>query len=312
MLFRLGLVALARMTLGAAALTSLGCDLTTRIAANETSAVLQRASRGLEQHWDVDLVGDGLPASILQLEGIYAVIPEDEGLGLEVLRAYGSYAWGWLEDDAEAALARGDLDAQEAISTRARLLYLRGRNIGIHHLRRRDAGIDAAIAGGPDTLRSYLAARYGERTHAGILFWTAYAWGGAIQTSNSDPDLVADVPLVRVLLERSAELDPYFFHSSSVMALGAMSCAVPAEMGGDPERGRAHFERALAQTDRHFFAVQLQYASTCAVTTGDRALFIRLLREIVDGGDPDPDVRLANRLARRKAIRLLRRVDELF
>jgi hypothetical protein len=302
----------SRVVLAAALGTSLfACDLTTRIAANETSAVLQRASRGLEQHWDVDLVGDGLPASILQLEGIYAVIPEDEGLGLELLRAYGSYAWGWLEDDADQALARGDLDAQEAISLRARLLYLRARNIGLHHMRRRDGGIDAAIAGGADTLRTYLR-RYGAREDAAILFWTAYAWGGAVQTSNGDPELVADLPLVRVLLERSAELDSGFFHSSSLMALGAIQSAVPAEMGGDPARGRELFERALAQTGRQFFAVQLQYAITYAVTTGDRALFVRLLREIVDGGDPLPEIRLANRLARRKAIRLLRRVDELF
>lgn len=291
---------------------SAGCDLTAQIAASETSAVLVRAARGLEQHWDVDLVGDGLPGSILQLEGIYSVLPDDEAMGIELMRAYGSYAWGWLDEDAEDALGRGDLDAQEAIALRARLLYLRARNIGVHHLRRRDAGIDAAIAGGPEALRTYLDSHYGSREQAGILFWTAYAWGGAIQASNTDPELVADLPLVRVLLERSQDLDPSYFHASSTMALGAIDSAVPADMGGDPERGRARFEQALSSTERRFFAIQLQYAQTYAVTQGDRALFITLLREIVDGGDPDPSARLANRLARRKAIRLLRRVDELF
>jgi len=291
---------------------SAGCDLTAQIAASETSAVLVRASRGLEQHWDLDLVGDGLPGSILQLEGIYSVLPDDEAMGIELMRAYGSYAWGWLDEDAEDALGRGDLDAQEAIALRERLLYLRARNIGVHHLRRRDGGIDAAIAGGPEVLRTYLRSHYGSQEHAAILFWTAYAWAGAIQTSNTDPALVADLPLVRVLLERSNELDPGFFHASSTMALAAIDSAVPADMGGNPERGRERFERALASTDRRFFAIQLQYAQTYAVTQQDRALFITLLREIVDGGDPDPSSRLANRLARRKAIRLLRRIDELF
>ncbi|MBX7197574.1 MAG: TRAP transporter TatT component family protein [Sandaracinaceae bacterium] len=289
-----------------------GCDLTTRIAANETAAVLQRATRSLEEHWDVDLVGEGLPASILQLEGIYAVIPEDEAMGMEVMRAYGSYAWGWVEEGAEDALARGDLEQQEAMSLRARLLYLRGRNIGLHHMRRRDAGLDAAIAAGPEAFATYLREHYGARDQAAILFWTAYAWGGAIQASNADPELVADLPFVRALLERSTALDPDFFHASAIMALGAMDAAIPSELGGDPERGRAHFEDALARTERRFFAVQLQYALSYAVSVGDRNLFITLLREIVDGGDPDPHVRLANRLARRKAIRLLRRIDELF
>lgn len=289
-----------------------GCDLTTRFAVTQTSSVLRQASHALESHWDVDLVGDGLPGSILQLEGIYAVIPDDEALGMELMRANGSYAWGWLEDDAEDALARGDLEQQEAIMLRARLLCLRGRNIGVFHMRRRHEGIDAALAAGPDALRTHLRERYGERDHAPILFWTAYAWGGAIQFSNADPELVADLPLVRVLLDRSAELDPTFFHGSATMALAAMDAALPADLGGDPERGRAGFERVLALTGRRFFPALLQYAVSYAVTVGDRALFVALLREIVDGGDPDPEVRLANRVARRKAIRLLRRIDELF
>jgi len=303
--------AVLRASLVAVVLSS-GCDLTTRIAANETSAVLRQASHALEEHWDVDLVGEGLPGSILQLEGIYAVIPDDELMGIEVIRANGSYAWGWLENDAEDALARGDLEQQEAIALRMRLLHLRGRNIGVHHMRRRDAGIDAAITGGPDALRTYLASHYGEQGHARILFWTGYAWGGAIQASNADPALIADLPLVRVLLERSAELDPTFFHASATMALAAMDASVPAEMGGDPARGREGFERVLALTERRFFPALLQYAISYAITAQDRTLFITLLREIVDGGDPDPRVRLANRIARRKAIRYLRRVDELF
>jgi hypothetical protein len=117
---------------------------------------------------------------------------------------------------------------------------------------------------------------------------------------------------VRTLLERSFALDASFFHASALMALAAIDAAVGPEYGGDPERGRARFEQALTATERRFFAVQLQYAATYAVTVGDRDLFVTLLREIVDGGDPDPSVRLANRLARRKAIRLLRRTDELF
>jgi hypothetical protein len=83
-------------------------------------------------------------------------------------------------------------------------------------------------------------------------------------------------------------------------------------IGGDPARGQQIFERALLATERRSFVVQLAYASTYAITVGDRALFVSLLREIIDGGDPDPDARMGNRVARRRAIHLLARVDELF
>ncbi len=289
-----------------------GCDLMTRFAAVETSGVLLRATRAVEQHWDVDLIGAGLPASIVQLEGLYAVMPDDEQMGIEVMRANSSYAWGWLEEQAEDALEHGDLERQEALATRAQLLYLRGREIGLFHMRSRDEGIDRAIAEGPEALRAYLRARYRDRDQVPILFWTAYAWGGAIQTSNADPEYVGQTPLVRALLERTVALDEGYFHGSALLALASMDAALPEDLGGDPERSREGFERALALTERRFFTVQLQYALSYAVATSDRALFIRLLREIVDGGDPDPSVRLANRIARRKAIRLLRRADEFF
>jgi hypothetical protein len=54
---------------------------------------------------------------------------------------------------------------------------------------------------------------------------------------------VADLPLVRVLLERSNELDPGFFHASSTMALAAIDSAVPADMGGNPSAGASASSR---------------------------------------------------------------------
>ena len=58
--------------------------------------------------------------------------------------------------------------------------------------------------------------------------------------------------------------------------------------------------------------MQYSYARTYAVQAQDRDLYIRLLREIVDGGDPEPSARLANRMTRRRAIRWLQRTDQFF
>jgi hypothetical protein len=179
-------------------------------------------------------------------------------------------------------------------------------------MRLRDRGIDDALRAGDAPLRAYLESHYTSPEDAALCFWAGYGWASAIGVSDGDPELVIDLPVARALIERSAALDESYFHYGALLFLGATSSALPADLGGDPARGRDLFERALTATDRHFFPVQLTYARMYAVTIGDRALFIALLREIIDGGDPDPHTRLANRLARRRAIRLLRRVDELF
>ena len=291
---------------------SSGCDLVARVAVNESAVVASRAGRVLESHWDPVFVGRGMPATILQLEGLYSVVPEHEGLGLQLAQAYGAYAYGWLEDEAQDAEARGDFDAQMEIQGRIRLMHERARNLALHHLRRRDSGIDRAIAGGPEALLPYLTNHYRSRGDAAILFGTGYPWASAIQASQGDPALVLDLPIARVFVEYAVTLDEGVYHYGGLTMLAALQASLPPEMGGDAARGRAMFETALERTDRHFFAVQLTYAQTYCVMVGDRALFITLLREVIDGGDPNPEARLANRIARGKAIRLLRRVDQLF
>ena len=302
----------APIALALALVPAAGCDFVARVAANESAVVAARASHSLETHWDPVLVGRGLPGTILQLEGLYAVVPENEGLGLQLSQAYASYAYGWLEDEAEDAEARGDLEGQAETLARIRHVNERARNIALHHLRTRNPGIDAAIASGPEGLMAFLREHYRSRDLAWLLFWVGYPWAGAIQASQGDPALVLDLPTARAFVEHAVALDESVFHHGGLTMLAALEASLPPEMGGNAEHGRELFELGLARTDRHFFALQLTYARTYAVNTGNRALFITLLREVIDGGDPDPSTRLANRISRNKAIRLLRRVDQLF
>ena len=283
-----------------------GCD-TGRFTASQSIGLVTRGSAAIQQHWDPDLVGDAMPGSILQLEGLYATLPEDDRVGLELLRAYVSYAHGWLEPEAEAAEARGDLDAQDAIRVRARLMYERARNIGLHHLQLRDAAFEGALRGELSGFVQHLERRFRTAEDVPFLLWTGYAWGSAISVASDDPELVLDLPVVRAMVERAVAIDPSYFEYGGLMFLAALASSVPESLGGDPEQGRVLFERALEGTGRTFFQVQLQYARTYALTTGDRELFVRLLREIIDGGDPRPEVRFANRLARPRARRRMRR-----
>ena len=94
--------------------------------------------------------------------------------------------------------------------------------------------------------------------------------------------------------------------------MGVLNASLPEALGGSPDEARGYFERALEATERHNFAVQMSYARTYAVQVQDRNLYVSLLREIVDGGDPVAQNRLLNRMMRRRAIRWLNRTDQLF
>ena len=81
---------------------------------------------------------------------------------------------------------------------------------------------------------------------------------------------------------------------------------------GNLERARGYFEDGIARTDRHAFALLVNMASTYAVQAGDRALYVSLLTEVATGADLDRTERLANLVAKRRALRLLAQVDARF
>lgn len=288
-----------------------GCDIS-RTVAQASGTLVVRASEELQRHWDDELIGDAMPSTIVQIEGVFAVVPDDETIGLVMVRAYAAYAFGWIEDEADLAEAAGDMAEADRVRARARHLYERARNVAVHLLRQRDHGIDAALADGPEALARWLETHVRSREAALLALWTGLTWGSAIGVSGGDPALIADLTTTRAFVERSVAYDDTLEHAAGLTFLGGLASATGEGIGGDPARGREIFERALLTTQRRSFVVQFSYASTYAVTVHDRELFVSLLREIIDGGDPDPDARMGNRVARRRAIHLLARVDELF
>lgn len=303
--------ALLPLFLALVLLPQASCDLT-RFTASSTANMFSRASAGLESHFDYELVGDALPGNILQLEGVFRIVSDNEQLGLTLTRAYVSYGYGWVEDELEQAQDAGNLEEEERLLGRARLLYERGRNVGIHLMRVRDPGIDAALTGGHEGFVAYINQRYTTPADVPLLFWTGYAWGSAINAGKDDPEMVLSLPFAKTLVERAVELDPTYYNYSGITFLGVVNASLPEALGGNPDRARELFEQALELTDRKFFTVQYSYARTYAVQSQNRDLYIRLLREIVDGGDPEPSARLANRMTRRRAIRWLQRTDQFF
>jgi hypothetical protein len=293
-----------------ASVANAGC--LSRLTAQASGDLVVRASDELQRHWDDELIGDAMPGTIVQLEGVFAVVPDDETIGLVLVRAYAAYAFGWIEDEADLAEAAGDLEEADRVRARARHLYERARNVALHLLRRRGDGLDAAMAAGPDALAAWLDTHVQSREAAMLSLWTGLTWGSAIGQSGGDPEMVADLTTTRAFVERAVRFDETMEHAAGLTFLAGLSSATGEGIGGDPDRGREIFERALLATQHRSFVVQLAYAQTYAITTQDRALFVTLLREIIDGGDPDPDARIGNRVARRRAIHLLRRVDELF
>ena len=284
-----------------------------KLAANQTASILTEAAPALDGFWDYDLAGLGTPSAIMQLEAFHAISPENEGLALNLAKAYVGYANGWVEADYEVSYAAGDLDRADHLRQRARLMYLRAHNLALGVMRRRDTGIDDALkANGDRALARYLEQHYEAKDDAAPVFWASTSLGAAINMSLDQPDLIAEMPTAKTLVQHVKKLDDNFFNGATYLFLATMDSAFPAALGGNPEGGKLLFEEGLRKTGRKNHMMQVAYARVYAVNTQNRELFVKLLTEVIEAPDQGREVRLTNKVARRRAERYLAHVDDLF
>ncbi|MAQ13562.1 MAG: hypothetical protein CMN30_02025 [Sandaracinus sp.] len=303
---RFGIFGLVLSLVGAPIL--FGCDIT-KVTANGTSKLFVRAAPGLEQHWDYELAGDALPGNIVQMEGLLRVVPENEILVTNAIKLYTAYAYGWIEDRVEELQAQNDYAAAEVQLTRARYMYMRARDLAKHLIALEHEGFDEAYQGGLEDFERWLDTEFedDEPEDAAGIFFAGYAWASYINASKSDMVAVADLPFAVALVERSVEIDPTFFNGSGTVLLAVVATSAP---GAQIEDAEPAWERAMAITEGKNLLVKVNMARTLAVKKQDREMYIRLLTEVLEAGDINPEARLQNMIAKRRAARYLTQVDQ--
>jgi hypothetical protein len=287
-----------------------GCSMT-KLTANTTAGVFEEAAPAFNAHWDYEFAGKAAPGNLMQLEGFLRIVPENETLLLELAKGYTGYTYGWVEDELEE-VDPSDFEKDEHLRHRARLLYLRARDLGFRWLELEAEGVTKMSNKPLPAFVKFLRENYPDKEHAPGLFWAGYAWGSAINVSREDPELIAGLGYARALVEHSVALDANYFHRSGQLFIAVLKADFPEALGGDPEGGKRLFEELLKKSNRNFHLAQLNYARTYAVQRSDKALFHSLLTEIVDAGDVNHESRLLNKIARRRAVRYLKNIDNFF
>lgn len=298
----------ALVCLGGLTLTVSGC--LQRMAVDTTASILSEADIVARSYFDWESAGYAGPAGIIQFEGLHLLSPDNEELSLMLVKAYMAYAYGWVMDSYEVAMAKADFDLAEHHKYRAFLMYSRARDLALRVVAQHDPKVRDALTMEPKKLRAYLDRTFDE-DELPALFWLMMSWTSAINNSPHSEDM-ADMAELRVIAHWIIDRDPGYEDAGALVFLGGFESSMPKAFGGDPAKGKEYFERALALTDRKNHIVLINYAMLYAVNVQDRALFVSLMHEIIESGDEGAPFRMSNKVARRRATRALARVDELF
>ena len=294
------------------ALTSLaaacaGCSAAASYVAAD--AITSDSSRAYVEDDDPELVRQAVPFGLKTMETLLEQHPNHQGLLTSLASGFTQYSYAFVQSDADEAEAAGKMAAARVSRDRARRLFLRARDYGLHGLEVRHKGISGRLEGARD-LDPVVAQL--NKDDVRLVYWTAASWALAIAAGKDDMALVAQLPAPGALMRRALTLDEAFDEG----AIHEFFISWEAAQGGGEEafrRSRDHFERALVLSGGRKLGPYVAYAEAVVVPRQDRAEFNRLLQHVLTYDvESDKAHRLANVLAQRRARFLLSRADDLF
>ena len=289
------------------------CDIG-KLTVNTTSKVLDRGKYATKQEPDYDLAAAAIPASLKTVEAFHMVDPSNQRLTNILAEGFCQYTSGFIEDDWEVAVLANDFEAAEHLSDRASKGFMRCMGYSLHILGKKWQ--KSILGSAEDVEKRAKKTGFGNRD---ALLWAGVGLAGTINHNKDNPAMVAQVTKARIMVERVIVLDEKNKQKDKAKAGFAhivramLHLALPAALGGDPEAGKAEFDRAIEITENKFLLAKVLLARKYAVAIQDKELFRKTLIEVLQT-DPAiwPAQRLANETAHRRAKRYLKHEKEYF
>jgi len=289
------------MPLRPPALTSLaliallsGCS-TSQIVSRGAAPLIDHGVTAMNRETDLELARASIPANLKMIEALLLADPGNTAYQLQAAIGFYGYALGFVEDDDR---------------TRAAALYRRSLNYAESALAA-EGMTPAMLTGDAATFEQALA-----KLDAGAvpaLFWTASAWGKWIELQLNDPARLAELPRVEALMQRVLALDETYYYGGAHVFFGAYYGGRAPMFGGDFARAAKHFDRAAAISQNRLLLVDVYRAQYLYWQMGERAAFHAALTQVLAApAGADPDLNLANAMAKKKAGKLLAQEESLF
>lgn len=255
------------------------------LADNLSSAVLNQN--------DPETVRDGAPAYLLLLDSFLEGSPDDPALNAAAANLYASYG-AVFADDPE----------------RARRLTERARKYSSTAL---CATYKPSCEWSGMQYEDFVATLDGLDTRdADLVYAHGLASLAYIRAHSDDYVALAELPNMQALLARYLEISDGESDASVYVYLGILATLRPPALGGEMDKGREYFERAIELTDGKDLSAKVEYARGYARTLYERDLHDRLLNEVMAADPEVPGFTLTNVMAQRDAVDLLATADDYF
>ena len=270
------------------------CVTNKKITVGATANLLEDIAKSANKQSDLRLIREGMPSYLMLIDGMVEAVPDNERLLITAAQAYASFAAAFIQDK--------DKDY-------AKVLYGRAKNYALRALEQ--IGFNNPNTRPFDDFEQALD-KMGKKD-IGYIFWAASCWGNWISLNQGSIEALAELPRVELLMKRVLELDEGFYYGGAHIFMGILYGSRPKIAGGDLERAKEHFLKAIELGRGEFLTTYIYYAEYYAKKAFDKDKFISSLETVLKTPvDINPELTLLNSVAQSKAKDMLKEADDYF
>ena len=276
--------------ISAIALSLSGCA---SLMSSAATGLTDNLSAAILNQDDPEIVRMGAPSYLLLLDSFVEGNPDNPGILSATATLYATYGAIFVEDEARAA----------KLTSRARRYALRAMCESYSPACRwPDATYDEFVA----TLDG-IGAR-----HADVLYTYGFASLAFLRAHSSDWNSLAELPQIEALFNHYLNISGDDVNSGVYTFMGILLTLRPPALGGEPEKAREFFEKAIALTHGNDLSVKVEFARGYAKLLYERELHDQLLNEVTEADPYQDGFILSNVMAQEEAAKLLAEADDYF
>ncbi len=258
-----------------------------------TENMAKNLATAINNNDDLETVKAGAPAYLLMLDSFIEGDPENTGMLLAAAKLNGAYASVFVRNKQRA----------KRLTNKALQLALKAsclENEAACHLQKMPFPAFTAL------LKEY------NNEQLELLFTLGASWACWIQQRSDDWNAVAELPRVKLIMQRVLQLQPTYQNGQAQLYMGVLNTLLPPALGGKVEQGRQHFEKAVALSQGKNLMAKVIFAEKYARLVFNQTLHDKLLKEVLAADPHIPGFTLTNMLAQKKARELLKTGQDYF
>ena len=257
------------------------------------SGFQQGLSDAMMNNPDPDTIREAMPTFLVTTDALIEADPQDIGRLRTGAELYSAYAILFVED-----------------TDRARRLVSRAKAYGEQAL---CLELDYACNLDQTDFESFVEIlnRIDDDSFPALYSYTL-GWLAWARFNSDDWSVVANLPKYQAALTHIVRAEENYRQGSALVYLGMLKSLRPPSLGGKPEEGRKHFERAIELSEGKNLSAKVELARSYARMVYDRELHDRVLQEVLEASVEAPGLTLQNALAKNQARELLKSADDYF